>query len=42
MIGLKLREEFLGARMPGTAIALRTGDEQGAAQKSADQILAIT
>ncbi len=42
MIGLKLRDEFLGTRMPGTAIALRTSDNQGAAQKSADQILSIT
>jgi tRNA(Met) C34 N-acetyltransferase TmcA len=42
MIGLKLRDEFLGAHMPGTAIALRTSDNQGAAQKSADQILSIT
>ena len=42
MIGLKLRNEFLGSHMPGTAIALRTNDNQGAAQKSADQILSIT
>jgi hypothetical protein len=42
MIGLKLRDEFLGAHMPGTAIAFRTSDNQGAAQKSADQILSIT
>jgi len=42
MIGLKLRDEFLGAHMPGTTIALRTSDNQGAAQKSADQILSIT
>ena len=42
MIGLKLRDEFLGARMPGTAIALRTSDNKGAAQKSADHILSIT
>jgi DNA replication protein DnaC len=28
--------------MPGTAIALRTSDNQGAAQKSADHILSIT
>jgi hypothetical protein len=42
MLGLKLREEFLGAHMPGTAIALRTSDNQGAAQKSPDHILSIT
>lgn len=42
MLGLKLREEFLGSHMPGTAISLRTSDNQGAAQKSADQILTIT
>ena len=42
MIGLKLRDEFLGTSMSGTAISLRTNDNQGAAQKSADQILSIT
>ncbi|MBU1696973.1 MAG: hypothetical protein KKD21_08020 [Proteobacteria bacterium] len=42
MLGLKLRDEFLGSHMPGTAISLRTSDNQGAAQKSADQILSIT
>lgn len=42
MLGLKLRDEFLGEQMPGTAISLRTNDNQGAAQKSADQILKIT
>ncbi len=42
MLGLKLRDEFLGAHMPGTAIALRTSDNQGAAQKSPDHILSIT
>ncbi len=42
MLGLKLRDEFLGEHMPGTAIALRTSDNQGAAQKSADHILSIT
>ncbi|MCF8075075.1 MAG: ATP-binding protein [Desulfotignum sp.] len=42
MLGLKLREEFLGAHMPGTAITLRTSDNQGAAQKSPDHILSIT
>ncbi len=42
MLGLKLRDEFLGSQMPGTAISLRTSDNQGAAQKSADHILTIT
>ena len=42
MLGLNLRDEFLGAHMPGTAIALRTSDNQGAAQKSPDYILSIT
>ena len=42
MLGLKLREEFLGAHMPGTAITLRTSDNQGAAQKSPEEILSIT
>ena len=42
MLGLQLRKEFLGPHMPGTAIALRTNDNKGAAQKAPDQILAIT
>ncbi len=42
MLGLKLRSEFLGAHMPGTAISLRTNDNQGAAQRSPDHILSIT
>ncbi len=42
MLGLKLRDEFLGTHMPGTAISLRTNDNQGAAQKSPEQILSIT
>ncbi|HYA42142.1 MAG TPA: hypothetical protein VEF34_12615 [Syntrophobacteraceae bacterium] len=42
MLGLKLRDEFLQAHMLGTAISLRTSDNQGAAQKSPDQILSIT
>jgi len=42
MLGLQLREEFLGPHMPGTAIALRTNDNKGAAQKAPDQILSIT
>ena len=35
MLGLKLRDEFLAASMPGTTIALRTNDDLGAVQKSA-------
>jgi hypothetical protein len=42
MIGLKLRDEFLCEHMTGTAITLRTSDNQGAAQKSAEDILSIT
>lgn len=42
MLGLKLRDEFLGTQMPGTAISLRTSDNQGAAQKSPQEILSIT
>ncbi len=42
MLGLQLRDEFLGAHMPGTAITLRTSDNNGAAQKSPDHILSIT
>ena len=42
MLDLKLRDEFLGAEMPGTAISLCTSDNQGAAQKSPDYILSIT
>jgi hypothetical protein len=42
MLGLKLRDEFLGSSMPGTAIELRTSDKKGAVQKGADYILSIT
>lgn len=42
MLGLRLREEFLGAQMPGTAITLRARDNSGAAQRAAEDILAIT
>ena len=42
MLGLKLREEFRQAHMPGAAISLRSSDNQGAAQKSPNQILSIT
>jgi hypothetical protein len=30
MLGLKLRDAFLGSNMPGTVIELRTNDEKGA------------
>lgn len=42
MLGLKLRDEFLGTHMPGTAISLRTSDNQGAAQKAPEDILSVT
>lgn len=42
MLGLQLREEFLGKHMPGTAIALRTSDNRGAVQKAPNAILSIT
>lgn len=42
MLGLMLRDEFLGDHMPGTAISLRTSDNQGAVQKSPEHILSIT
>ena len=42
MLALKLRDEFLGEQMPGTAISLRTSDNLGAAQRSPDYILSIT
>jgi hypothetical protein len=42
MLGLTLRDEFLGDQMPGTAISLRTSDNQGAVQKSPDYILSIS
>ncbi len=42
MLGLKLRDEFLGVHMPGTAISLRNGDNSGAAQQPPEQILSIT
>ena len=34
MLNLKLRDEFLGSQMPGTAIALRRKDNTGAAQRT--------
>jgi hypothetical protein len=42
MLGLKLRDEFSGINMPGTAIELATSDKNGAAQREADYILSIT
>src|SRR3972149_5096544 len=42
MLNLKLRDEFLGSQMPGTAIELRRGDNQGAAQRGPEYILGIT
>src|SRR5437867_12888026 len=42
MLNLKLRDEFLGSQMPGTAITLRRNDNTGAAQQSPGQILSIT
>jgi len=42
MLNLKLRDEFLGAQMPDTAIELRRSDNKGAAQRDAEYILGIT
>ena len=42
MLELKLRDEFLGDHMPGTAISLRTSDNQGDVQKSPETILSTT
>jgi hypothetical protein len=42
MLGLRLREEFLGSNMPGTAIELRTDDKKGAVDRDAAYILSIT
>lgn len=42
MPNLKLRDEFLGSQMPGTAIALRDSDKKGAVERDADYILSIT
>jgi len=42
MLNLKLRDEFLGSQMPGTAIALRDSDKKGAVERDADFILSIT
>lgn len=42
MLGLKLREEFLGQQMRNAAIELSTSDDEGAAQKPPNEILSIT
>ncbi len=42
MLGLKLRDEFLGSQMKGTAIALRRKDNTGAVQQKPEHILSIT
>lgn len=42
MLGLQLRDEFLGTNTPGTAISLRRNDNMGAAQQPPDRILEIT
>lgn len=42
MLGLQLRDEFLGIQTPGTAISLRRNDDTGAAQQPAERILEIT
>ena len=42
MLKLKLRDEFLGSHMPGTAITLRTSDNTGAVQQDPNNILNIT
>lgn len=42
MLGLQLRDEFLGTHTPGTAISLRRNDDSGAAQQPPDRILEIT
>jgi hypothetical protein len=42
MLDLKLREEFLGSQMPGTAIELHRNDNRRAVRKAPDRILSIT
>lgn len=42
VLGIKLREEFLGATPPKTAIELFKNDNSGAAQQDANKILEIT
>ena len=41
MLNLKLRDEFLGPHMPGTAISLRKPDNTGAARRDPDNIRSI-
>jgi hypothetical protein len=42
MLNLKLRDEFMGPQMPGTAIALRRKDDSGAVQQGPEYILSLT
>jgi hypothetical protein len=42
MLGLKLRAEFLGRRLRGTAIELSNDDNSGATQVPAEKFLEIT
>jgi len=42
MLGLQLRDEFLGDQTPGTMISLRDGHGGGAAERGPDYILSIT
>lgn len=42
VLDLRLREEFLSERMPGTMIVLSSDDDQGMAQQDPDRILSIT
>lgn len=42
MLGLQLRDEFLGSQTPGTVISLRRKDKTGAVQRDPDYILSMT
>ncbi|MDR2796193.1 MAG: hypothetical protein LBB47_05730 [Spirochaetaceae bacterium] len=42
MLGLRLRDEFLGSNMPGTAIELQTDDKKGAVDRGGGYISEIT
>lgn len=42
MLGLQLRDEFLGSQTPGTVISLRRTDKTGAVQRDPDYILSMT
>ncbi|MBO6090864.1 MAG: hypothetical protein J6P00_01400 [Acetobacter sp.] len=42
MLGLKLREEFQGDHLKGTAIELATNNQDGATQIAAGKFLEIT